>query len=76
MVVDGTVINRLTGFKGYSLCFGISQKERRVNKIFKTRQTSLHRNEIGKCKFFKVPTAYSFFNRTYLNVYWQIESVC
>lgn len=34
MVVDGTVINRLTGFKGYSLCFGISQKESRINKIF------------------------------------------
>lgn len=43
MVVDGTVINRLTGIKGYSLCFGLSQKGRRINKIFKTRQTSSHK---------------------------------
>lgn len=26
MVVDGTVINRLTGIKGYSLSFGLRQK--------------------------------------------------
>lgn len=43
MVVDGTVTNRLLGIKGYSLCFGLSQKERRITKIFKTRQASLHK---------------------------------
>lgn len=38
MVVDGIVINRLIGIKGYSLCFDLSQKERRITTIFKTRQ--------------------------------------
>lgn len=41
MVVDGAVINRLTSIKGYSLYFDVSQKERRMNGIFKIIQTSL-----------------------------------
>lgn len=37
MVVDGTVINRLTGDKGYRLCFGLSQKERRIGYLRQDR---------------------------------------
>lgn len=36
MVVDRAGINRLAGIRGYSLHFGVSQKERRINKILKT----------------------------------------
>ena len=36
MLVDRTGINRLAGIKGYSLHFGLSQKERRINKILTT----------------------------------------
>lgn len=37
MVVDGTVINRLTGIKGYSLCLGLNQKERRIRYLRQDR---------------------------------------
>lgn len=41
MVVDGAVINRLTGIKGSSSFRFKSEGEK--NKMFKTRQTSSHK---------------------------------